>query len=84
MLRIHRPMFVLYSIGVRSKTQTMTTKYKDTILFDKRYRREYSSKSWAASRGQKANRARIITEGLTDAISDRIERKEQRRRKRRH
>ena len=77
-------MFALYSIGIRSKTQTMPTSYKDTILFDKRYRREYSTKSWTASKGQKANRARIITEGMTDAISDRIERKEQRRRKRRH
>ena len=77
-------MFALYPIGIRSKTQTMPTSYKDTILYDKRYRREYSSKSWTASKGQKANRARIITEGQVDAISDRIERKEQRRRMRRH
>lgn len=50
----------------------------DTILHDKRYRREYSNKTYGSSKGQKSSRARAITDRLECAYSDRIERKDER------
>ena len=55
----------------------------DTILHDKRYRREYSNKSWGSSKGQKSSRARAITDSLVSAYSDRIERADLQRNNRR-
>ena len=58
-------------------------KVLDTILFDKRYRREHSSKTWGSSKGQKSSRARAITDRLEFAYSDRIERADEQRNRRR-
>ena len=56
---------------------------KDTILFDKRYRREYSNKTWGSSKGQKSNRAMASTDRKVVAISDSIERADEQRNNRR-
>ena len=56
---------------------------KDTILFDKRYRREYSNKTWGSSKGQKTSRAMASTDRKVVAISDRIERADEQRNRRR-
>ena len=52
---------------------------KDTILFDKRYRREYSNKTWGSSKGQKTSRAMASTDRKVVAISDSIERADEQR-----
>ena len=56
---------------------------KDTILFDKRYRREYSNKTWGSSKGQKTSRAIASTDRKVVAISDCIERADEQRNNRR-
>ena len=53
-------------------------KVLNTILYDKRYRREYSNKTYSSTKGQKSSRARATTENKVVAISDRIERKDAR------
>ena len=50
----------------------------NTILYDKRYRREYSNKTYSSSKGQKTSRAMASTDRKVAAISDRIERKDAR------
>ena len=58
-------------------------KVLDTILFDKRYRREHSSKTWGSSKGQKTSRAMASTDRKVVAISDSIERADEQRNNRR-
>ncbi len=55
----------------------------DTILHDKRYRREYSNKTYGSTKGQKSNRATASTNRKVEAISDRIERADEQRNNRR-
>ena len=50
----------------------------NTILYDKRYRREYSNKTYSSSKGQKTSRAMATTDRNVETISDRIERKDER------
>lgn len=58
-------------------------KVLSTILYDKRYRREYSNKTYSSTKGQKSSRARAITDNKVHAISDRIERADEQRNRRR-
>lgn len=58
-------------------------KVLSTILYDKRYRREYSNKTYSSTKGQKSSRARAITDNKVYAISDRIERADEQRNRRR-
>ena len=51
---------------------------QNTILYDKRYRREYSNKTYSNSKGQKTSRATATTDNLVNAYSDRIERADER------
>ena len=53
-------------------------KVLNTILYDKRYRREYSNKTYGSSKGQKTSRAMASTDRKVETISDRIERKDER------
>ena len=53
-------------------------KVLNTILYDKRYRREYSNKTYSSSKGQKTSRAMASTDRKVVAISDRMERKDAR------
>ena len=58
-------------------------KVLNTILYDKRYRREYSNKTYSSSKGQKTSRAMASTDRKVVAISDRIERADEQRNNRR-
>ena len=58
-------------------------KVLNTILYDKRYRREYSNKTYSSSKGQKTSRAMASTDRKVVAISDRIERADEQRNRRR-
>ena len=53
-------------------------KVLNTILYDKRYRREYSNKTYSSSKAQKTSRAMASTDRKVAAISDRIERNDAR------
>ena len=58
-------------------------KVLNTILYDKRYRREYSNKTYSSSKGQKTSRAMASTDRKVVAISDRMERADEQRNNRR-
>ncbi len=63
--------------------QTNQMRIQDTILYDKRYRREYSNKTYGSSKGQKTSRAMATTDRLECSYSDRIERADEQRNNRR-
>ena len=58
-------------------------KYKDTILYDKRYRKEHSDKSYSSSMGQKVNRHWRTKNVNEDKIGYKIDRSIEQRNERR-
>lgn len=57
--------------------------YKDTILYDKRYRKEYSDKSYSSSMGQKVNRHWRTKNVNEDKIGYKVDRSIEQRNERR-
>ena len=57
--------------------------YKDTILYDRRYRKEYSDKSFSSSMGQKVNRHWRTKNVNEDKIGYKIDRSIEQRNERR-